>query len=194
MNGLDRLTQKIINDAQTQADNIIKEAEMQAQTVINEAKVKADKAYEEEMQSAQKKADAMLQGFESAANSQGRKLLLSAKHELIKKSFEKAKNELEGLSDTEYFEVIYKIAAKYKAQKPAFLMLCNADLKRIPADFEEKLSKLSEGKISLSEKPAEIKNGFILSYGMAHENCSFDSLIGTDSEKLQDKVAQILFA
>ena len=60
--------------------------------------------------------------------------------------------------------------------------------------IEEKLKEISGGNMSIGKTPATIKNGFILKYGLSEENCSFDSLINTNSEKLQDKVAQIMFA
>ena len=41
MDGLDRLTQKIIDDAKTQAEKIIEEAEKQAEKVLQEAETKA---------------------------------------------------------------------------------------------------------------------------------------------------------
>lgn len=194
MDGLDRLTQKIIDDAKARAEEIIKEAEKQAEKVLQEAETKAKTEFEKTEAQARKKAEEILRGFESGANSAGKKMMLSAKRELINMSFKKAMDELENLSDTEYFGIIYKIAGKYKSDKKAELMLSETDFKRIPADFEEKLKEISGGNMTLGETPAAIKNGFILKYGLSEENCSFDSLINTNSEKLQDKVAQIMFA
>ncbi len=194
MDGLDRLTQKITDDAKAQAEKIIAEAQKQADTSVAEAVAAAERKYAEATAEADKKAEITLSGYESGANSAGRKKLLSAKHELIKNSFDKAMNILENLSDADYFEVIYKIIKKFKTDKKSELLMCDKDLKRLPADFGETLNKISNGNITLSDEPAAIKNGFILRCGMVEENCSFNSLIGTDSEKLQDKVAEILFA
>ncbi len=193
MDGLERLTKKITDDATAQSEKIINEANRQADIIIKEAEEKAGIILAEGEKASEKKAELLLHGYEAAANSKGRKMLLSAKHELINAAFEKALSDLEGLDTKEYFEVLYKIIKKYLPAKAAELMLCNKDLSRLPADFADKLKEISDGRLVLSETSANIKNGFIIKCDTVEENCSFDSLIGTDSEKLRDKVAEILF-
>ncbi|MBR6005282.1 MAG: hypothetical protein IK063_03535, partial [Clostridia bacterium] len=47
--------------------------------------------------------------------------------------------------------------------------------------------------LSFSGENADIKNGFILRYGLIEINCSFDSVIDENREELKEKVNAILF-
>ena len=47
--------------------------------------------------------------------------------------------------------------------------------------------------IKISEKPAEIENGFILTYGLISENCSFRAIIEAERDSLRDMAAAELF-
>ena len=61
------------------------------------------------------------------------------------------------------------------------------------SDALEIKSVAKDADLKISETPANIKNGFVLSYGDVEENCSFDALIEASKETLQDKIGQMLF-
>ena len=48
-------------------------------------------------------------------------------------------------------------------------------------------------RLTVSDKPAAIKNGFILNYGGVEENCTIDALFDQSRDDLLDKVKEILF-
>ena len=76
------------------------------------------------------------------------------------------------------------------------ISLSSRDLGRMTADFEKKLSeKASEkcGTVSISKEPADIQDGFILTYGNISENCSFSAMIETDREDIKDLASRELF-
>lgn len=194
MDGIDRITQKIINDAKAQADSITREASAAAEKKLGETKLTAEKISADAEQQAKKRKEEILREYESAANSNGKKLVLSAKHELINMSFKTALDELCALPSAEYFDLLCKIAKKYSSEGKSQLMLGKKDRGRMPSDFEAKLAEISGGSITLSPDVAEIENGFVLKFSTMEENCSFDALISANGEKLQDAAAQILFA
>ena len=63
-------------------------------------------------------------------------------------------------------------------------------------DFESRLNEIAKikgGDITLSEKPADIESGFILSYGLISENCSFRSILESEKDSVRDTAASFLF-
>ena len=66
----------------------------------------------------------------------------------------------------------------------------------IPSDFESKLNEAAKpknGSIRLAEKAADIDDGFILSYGLISENCSFRAIIESEKDEIRDTAARALF-
>ena len=75
-------------------------------------------------------------------------------------------------------------------------MLSDRDLKRLGNDTFDKLKKIAEqngAKLMISDKPADIKDGFILNYGGAEDNCTIEALMEQNMDDLLDKVKDILF-
>ena len=86
--------------------------------------------------------------------------------------------------------MIKKMLEKYASGKKGLLYFSGTDLKRLPAD----MNSIAAGyNLEISKEPADIDGGFILSYGDIEENCSFDVLIESSKEELQDKIGQILW-
>ena len=95
-----------------------------------------------------------------------------------------------------YFDFLYTQLDKQNLAREGVLLLNAKDLARRPADFEKKIGAAAEkqkGKLSLSEKAAEIEGGFILSYGGIEENCSLEALFESEADVLKDAVRAVLF-
>ena len=192
MNGLDKLKEKIMHDAESAAETKLNEAKKQAEKILAEYKEKAEAEEKRILDDADKKAMVIVRSAESNANLDGKKKILKEKRLIIAGVFEKARAEAAKLSDAEYFEIIYALAEKCKIGGE--LMMSENDKDRLPADFEEQIKACTKGKISLSKDFAPIKNGFILKNGMTEENCSFDGIMEAREEELQDKTAKLLFS
>lgn len=192
MNGLDKLKEKIMHDAEDAAEATLSGAKKQAEKILAEYKEKAEAEEKRILEDADKKAMVIVRSAESNAHLDGKKKILKEKRLIIDSVFEKARREAEKLSDEEYFDIIYALAEKCKSGGE--LLMSENDKNRLPADFEEKIKSCSNGKISLSKSFAPIKNGFILKNGMTEENCSFDGIMEAKEEELQDKTAKLLFS
>ena len=55
------------------------------------------------------------------------------------------------------------------------------------------LTEKNGGSVQLSKQPADIEDGFILSYGLISENCSFRAMMEAEKEDIRDTAARILF-
>lgn len=191
MTGLEKIMGIIRQEAQNDADAIISKATQEANGIIAEAKAKADSVKAEIGAAGQAKTQDILERGKSAAELENRKTLLSTKQSIIKNVIEEAKVKLNSLTDDDYFAFLLKLLEKYKTDDKANMKLSSKDLKRLPNDFAEKISKI--GDITLSNEPATIKNGFLLIYGGIDINCSFDALFDDALEDLQDTAGKILF-
>ncbi len=194
MAGIESITSLIKQEATENAEKIISEANKTANEILAEAKKAADEKTKAALTTEKAEADAVINKAKSAAELQKRRDLLCAKQEIITEIIEKAKKTLSSLPDKEYFELLIKLVKKYETGQEGVLALGANDLKRVPSDFEESLKKASENKLTLSKKPINIKNGFLLLYGGIDINLSFDSLFDENLEELTDKVSAIVFA
>ena len=77
------------------------------------------------------------------------------------------------------------------------LRLGEKDLGRLTQEDISELKAAAQAagsRLTVAEKAADIRDGFILDFGGVEENCTFDALFDQYSEDLLDKVKTILFA
>lgn len=193
MTGIENITAIIIKEAEENARQIISEAEEKAKILLDKAKITADeKAADIEKESTLQARD-ILERAKSAAELEKKKCILKAKQEIISDIISEAKNKLENLSDEEYFKVLIRLVEKYATSQEGEMVLGSRDLERLPKDFKEKVNAAAKGCLSISDKSADIKNGFLLIYGGIDINCTFDALFEDSAERLQDIVASKVF-
>ncbi|MBQ8795170.1 MAG: V-type ATP synthase subunit E [Clostridia bacterium] len=193
MTGLDKIIAQINLDADNTASSVLEKSQAQCEKIIAEAEVKAESIRKTGDIQAQKKYEDIISRANSAAELEERKILLSVKQEIIASMISSTLESIKALPEDKYFELIYKMISKYSENRDGVICLGKADLKRLPADFSEKVSKASKGSLTLSDTEAQIKSGFVLAYGGVDVNCSFESLFSDNSEKISDYVANLLW-
>ncbi|MDF2905333.1 MAG: hypothetical protein K0R34_654 [Herbinix sp.] len=197
MTGLEKILKVIEDDANAHAEEIISKAQNEANEIISAAKQEADKKCSEITAKSETDVQAVLSRAESAAALQEKKKILDAKQQIISNVITKARNSLTGLSDSEYIDIILKMAKKYAHNKEGVILFSRTDKNRLPADISSKLTTALAGKpgasLVVSEDVTTIDGGFVLKYGDIEENCSFDALFSSAKEELSDQVNAILF-
>lgn len=195
MSGLDKILEHINTDATNTANELIQSAKDEAAKILaglkDEATAKAN-AIDEQSKVAVETAKSRIA---SAADQKEKRMILEAKQGEIDKVINTALEKMQNLDDKSYFDTIVKMVEKYAhAGKEGIISFSAKDLARLPKDFIEQLQKAKDGaKLEIAKEPADIKSGFLLSYGDIEENCSFDALIEASRETLQDKIGQQLF-
>ncbi|WP_303835915.1 V-type ATP synthase subunit E [Ruminococcus flavefaciens] len=197
MSGLDEILNLIETQQQQREEMILKAAKSKAAAIKAEGDKKAQTAYEDFLHRAKEQTE---KDFENACNSADadvKRRILSCKVGLIDEAVEKTIAKLKSLPDSEYFQLIIKLAERHSQPDKGVLSLCSKDLARVPADFESRLNecvKKTGGSISLSKEAADIEDGFILSYGLISENCSFRAIIESEKDEIRDTAARVLFS
>ena len=196
MAGLDDILNLIEAQQKQAEDSIMKAAASKARSIKADGAEKAQKAYEEHLAKAKAQAEKDFENFCASADAAMKRKLLACKVELIDETIEKTINKLKSLPDKEYFELIIKLAERHIQADKGSIALGKKDLSRVPSDFESKLNEAAKqkgGSIKLAEQAADIDDGFILSYGLISENCSFRAIIESEKDEIRDTAARALF-
>lgn len=196
MTGLEKIINKIDSDNAVRCEQIIASAEKQAQSIILSTEEDANKKAQNILDSAKEKClkNASIQ---ESRNAQIKKqLILNTKINLINEVIDSASQKLDRLPDDEYFDFLLKLVKRYAVGGKCEFITNEKDMARMPQSFKADLISAAaekEAELSISDKTADIKNGFILRYGLIEINCSFDSVIDENREDLKEKVNAILF-
>lgn len=196
MSGLDDIL-NLIDMQQKEAENsIIQAALKKAETIKAGGEEKATNAYNSFMKNASADAEKDYENACSSADAEMKRRILNCKVKLIDKAVEKVLFKLDSLPPKEYFDLVLRFAERHIRPEKGNISLGKNDLSRITPDFESRLNEIAKikgGDITLSEKPADIESGFILSYGLISENCSFRSILESEKDSVRDTAASFLF-
>ncbi|MBO4523968.1 MAG: V-type ATP synthase subunit E [Ruminococcus sp.] len=196
MSGLDEILNLIETQQKQTEDSLIKAAVNKANAIKADGDKKAQKAYDDFMTKSTAQAEKDYENSCNSVEATMKRRLLACKVELIDQAVEKTVSKLKGLPDKEYFELITKLTESHIQPSKGVISFGSKDLSRLPADFENRLNELAKkkaGEITISKEPADIDDGFILTYGLISENCSFRSIIESEKEAVRDTAARVLF-
>ncbi len=111
MNGIEKITARIEQDAQADIAAIAAQAEEKASAIRGQYQAEAAQAAEKARADARKAAEQRRQRLEGAAEMEARKLILAQKQACIEKAFAQAKQRLLSLPEEEYVDLLARIAA-----------------------------------------------------------------------------------
>jgi V/A-type H+-transporting ATPase subunit E len=190
---IENITSKILSDAQNNADSSLMNAENTKREILNKAKDEAGLIIKTEAEKAANDAVELKNRRVSAAELQGRKMLLSAKQEAIKESFDAAIEKLIAMPENEYLSFL--------AQEILKIPNCQGNIVLNAKDREnigEKLVKavnkeLGAEKVALSENTVRASGGFVLKRGSVEINSTFETLLDSIKDELTGEIADALF-
>ena len=187
-------------------------AKQAADAAVGAAREEAKAAQDEAVLKAGKEVADYGQRIQSQIGMRQRQTLLRAKQDMIAEVLEEAYQKLLKAPDASYFTMILNLAEKNIQSGKGEILFNAKDLKRLPADLQEKLAALAKakgGQLTISKEAADIDGGFILryrpddvkedpdlpdsTYGAVEQNCSLSSLIAEKKDELSDLVYQNLF-
>lgn len=193
MSGIDGILNIIESQQKQTENNIIRTAEEKARAVEADGDSKAEKAYSEYMKKNLASAETEFRNACNSADAENRRKILECKVDIIRTATGNIINRLENLPEREYFDMILRLAERKFHDGNGKIFFGKKDLARLPADFKEKISGISGGKVEISDIPADIPNGFILEYGLISENCTFNAILESEKDNVRDILARELF-
>ena len=195
MSGLDKILEHINTDATNTAKDLLAAAQKEADELLAKCKEDAQAAAKAIDDQSKTACDTATKRIASAAEQKEKRMILEAKQKEIDGVLSAALDKVESLDSKEYFATIIKMIGKYAHKgKEGTIAFGKKDLDRLPSDLAAQIKTAADGaKLEIAKEPANIKSGFVLSYGDVEENCSFEALIEASKETLQDKIGQALF-
>ena len=164
MNGIEKITQRIDQDAQSEIDKILGDARAQAAEILARYEAQAQKESEDIVARGEKNAAERQDRLASVAQMEAKKLTLATKQEMLDKAFDLALDRLVSLPDEEYVALLAELAVRAATTGREQLIFSQKDRarigKQVVAAANEKLAKAVAPE--LPDALAESKAGAIL--------------------------------
>ncbi len=222
MTGLDKITAKIISEAEADAAEITERARDSCAEIMFAATSEAEKVKAELEDAAAKEAEDMIARAKSSATMKKRNLLLETKAKAVDNVFDAAYKEILNLPEEKYCELVSRLIAKalltqLETEKEN-IELYGEEEAGIPEKYELVFSprdqeKLSESilqgvervvigkvnrdvlkKLTIAEDTANIDGGVILRFGSIECNCSIHTEFAAIRERMEGEIYSLLFS
>ncbi|MGI6190244.1 MAG: V-type ATP synthase subunit E [Eubacterium sp.] len=190
---IEKITSKIIEDAEMQARSIAEDAQKQADEIVSRAQQEADQKVKDAEQRGKEDKLKVISRRQSVADIDSRKLLLQTKQEKLNACFSKAAEEAADLEPGEYVAFLTGIAAETGLKK-AEVILNARDREKVGEALMKALKKEIPGSaFTLSEETRPFSGGLMLRDGKVYINGTIESFAKEAREELAEKAAEILF-
>ncbi len=220
MIGLEKITQKIIDDAQARADAIIASAEQRCREINDACELKKQEIESRIEADAVKEGESIKMRAKSgiAMNRRDSELLLRAN--LVDQAFSEAQKQILSLEPEQYRNMFSSLLAKVLCERVQSekdsIRLYGEDIS--PAKYEVlmnkkdrdahglaiidgarravvgKLTSQTLDKVVLSDNSINIDGGFVIKCGDVELNCSVKTLVEGIRPRFEAEVARILFS
>lgn len=164
MNGIEKITARIEQDAGAEIAGILKEAEEKAKAIRAQYEAEARSEAEKAAEDCKKAAVERLQRLEGAAEMEAKKLTLAAKQEAIESAFTAAQQKLCSLPEAEYVELLAKLAVRSAKTGREEVIMSRRDREAVGAKVVARANALL-AKAAAPDMPSELsgsKAGSIL--------------------------------
>lgn len=221
MTGLDKITGKILAEAEKEAKKILDEASDAARVVESEYREKADAIRKDAAQETERKIAEIDSRASASVETDRRNRLLEAEGKLVDEVFAAAEATIRAYSEEKMLDFLtgllaYAMIEQASAEADS-LTLYGEEGALLPDTYElilnakdrtrygqamisgvgnkliGKVPSEKLAKLRLSDKTVGISGGFILRYGDIESNCSFDLLFAELRQKLEIEVSHALF-
>lgn len=195
---LEKIIERIEQDAKNQAEEIIKNASANSDKIIQEANERANQVKSQALEESKKQASVHKQRLISTASLDLRKDILIEKQRTIDSAFQEAMDNLLKMRDDEYQKIIIKMILPNVLTGNEEIILSERDKTRLGKGFLDKinneLSKAGKkGRLTIAKDSYNILGGFVLRRGNVELNNSFESLFNSIREDIESEVSKVLF-
>ena len=194
MKGTEKLIAHIKADADAQVNAILAQAEQQCAGIRGDFDKQAAALYAERLRAGVKETQDRVDSATRIARMEGRKGMLSAKQDMVARSFEKAQEQIVALPEEQYVAFLAKLAAKAAVTGEEEIVLNARDRQRLGEKLVKAANaRLKNGRLRLSEDTGDFAGGLILRRGSIEANCTVELLVELSRSELSAQVAEILF-
>ncbi|MDD6154159.1 MAG: V-type ATP synthase subunit E [Eubacteriales bacterium] len=192
-NGVEKITSRIIDEAEAQAAEIRKASDEQKQAALAEAGERAEKIVADAKEKGGADKVRVVARRQVVADIDGRNAVLKRKQELINRAFDEALEKITSLDRSEYLDFLVN-TAKAAASDGGEVILNKKDAGELGRTLVDTLNReISGGKFTLSEETRDIRAGLFIRSGKVYYDGSVESMLRDSRSSLAAEAAGILF-
>lgn len=190
-----KVTEKILSDAQADAEKIKKEADEKETSEQAELAEQLDEYEKQTEVLAQKSGEERKMRLLAAARMEIAKDFLGEKRKILDEVFEQAKIQFTNLPDEEYRNVMAQLMKKATESGDEEVIIDKKE-KRINDELINQVNQQlgNKGNLKLSEEKGNLGAGFILKRGKIKNNVSLQVLLEQARKELEIELAKELFS
>jgi len=198
MNGIDKLTQRLMEDAEQEIAAVRAEAEAACAEITKAYDQQAQDRFWQLAAAGKQAAELRSACMSDAAALEARKRILACKQEMVAQAFAEAGAQILNLPEEKYVLLLANLAANAARTGEEQLLFSPKDRgrygKRVTLAANEALERTGKpAALTMGEESREITGGVIVTDGRIDVNCSVEALIAACRRELTPTVAQILF-
>jgi len=199
MNGMDKITERILDDARQEAERILEDAQRRAEAIKKESESKAAAVRERLIREYETKASELKGRMISVAQLDMRKKVLEVKQEMIDKAFERCLANIMEMPPKEYRKLMEELLIASVQRGDEEVVFSRLDDSRLGNDFlsgvNGRLTAMGrKGALKAAKEKGSFQGGFILRTGGVEINNTFESMLRIVREEIEPKVAEMLFS
>lgn len=196
MTGLEKIQEKILAQSKENCENIIASANEEAKNILIEARKKAQQLYNKIIKNAEDTSAKKNLLAKSGAEAITRNRYLEVRNAIINDIISAAYEEIEKMTDDEYFDMLRQLCIKYISPGEYVMYLNSHDLNRLPEDFEDSVNSViyETSAVYVKKEPVDIANGFILKGDGVEINCTMRAIFDENMDNIKDTLNKKLFS
>ena len=190
---IEKITSKIISEAQELRDKTLSEAAAQSDAVLAEARKKAEDMVEDSRKRGVEEKEKIISRRKSVADIDCRKVFLAKKQELIGQCFDRAVDDIIAMDKDRYTELLTALGTN-SGMTGGQLIFNENERAAIGQKVVDALnSRIEGGSFSLSEETRPLRGGYMLSCGQTFINNTIEALVEEARPELVAEVAKMMF-
>ena len=198
MKGIDKITSRIIADAEAECRDVKRESDERCAAVRAENEKRAQDEYWRLVREGVKDTEQRVQRMDRTARLEAKKSVLNMKQEAVSRAFDLAKDKIAELPERDYVAFLAREAAEAAITGQEEVIFCERDRKSVGAKAVKAANELLAAKgmpglLTLSDATRDMAGGLMLKQGDIEVNCTVDTLLDLSRGELAAQVAQVLF-
>lgn len=190
---IEKITSKIISEAQELRDKTLSEAAAQSDAVLAEARKKAEDMVEDSRKRGVEEKEKIISRRKSVADIDCRKVFLAKKQELIGQCFDRAVDDIIAMDKDRYTELLTALGTN-SGMTGGQLIFNKNERAAIGQKVVDALnSRIEGGSFSLSEETRPLRGGYMLMCGQTFINNTIEALVEEARPELTAEVAKMMF-
>ena len=196
--GVEKITDKILQDAKQKADEMIAQAEAEAAKICGAAGESAAEKQAVRLAAGDKEAELTKKRILASAQMEMKKQLLQTKQDLLSEAFALALDKIKNMKKDAFEKLMTDLMVNLIETGDEVVIINEEDKKRLSPDFIYYVNRTVAKEevpcnVTMSDEVRDIPSGFILKRGDIEINATFEALLHQKKDALSAEVVKILF-